>query len=121
MIDLRPDTMASQESMDGESEIQCRTVLWHGLDFSLRCKYKYFGSEQIQLDGVKEIHCVRLWIIQNFFDGAKPFFQFAFITVVVSVLVFPMGSKTLFSDVVHSFATDLHFNPLTLITHESNM
>ena len=42
MIDLGTDTMASQEGMDLESEVECSTVGWHGLDFSLRSEDEDF-------------------------------------------------------------------------------
>ena len=121
VINFRSNTVATQECVDGESEIQCRTILWHGLDFSLRGKYKDFRSEQVQFDGVKEIHGIRLWVIQDFFDGTEPFFQFAFIVMTISVFVFPVGCKSLFCNVVHAFTADLYFNPLSLVTHECNM
>ncbi len=42
VIDLGTDTVASQEGMDLESEVECRTVGWHRLDFSLRCEDEDF-------------------------------------------------------------------------------
>jgi len=107
--------------VDGESEVQCRAVLWHGLDFALRGEDEYFGSEEVQLDGVEEVHGVRLRVVQDFLDGAEPLFQFALVFLGRSVLVFPVGGKALFGNVVHAFASDLHFYPLALVAHQGDV
>ena len=52
MVDFGSDTVASQEGMDRERKIKCRTVLGHGFDFAFRGEYKYFGCKQIKLDCV---------------------------------------------------------------------
>ena len=113
--------MAAQECVEGERKVQCRTVLRHGLDFALRGKDKYLGCKQIELDGVEEVHSVRLWVVEDFLDGAKPLFQFAFVLLSRAILVFPMSGKALFGNVVHAFASDLHLYPLSLVTHEGNV
>ena len=51
----------------------------------------------------------------------KPFFQLAFIFTSTAFLILPMSSKSLFCNIVHSPATDLYFNPLSPITHQSHM
>ena len=56
--------------MDGEGEVECRTACWHGLDFTFWGKDENFRRKEVQLDGVKEIHGIRLWVVQNLFDGS---------------------------------------------------
>ena len=121
MIYLCPDTMTSEEGMDGECEIECRTILRHGLDFAFRCKYKYFGCEKIQFDGVEEVERIRLRVIKYFFDGLEPFGQFAFVFATATFFIFPVSSEALFGYIVHAFATNLDFNPLSLVAHQRNV
>ena len=121
MVNFCTDAMTAQEGVDREGEVQCRTVLRHGLYFSLRGKDKYFGCKEVQFNGIEEVHGIGLWVVQDFLDGAKPFFQFAFVFVSRPVLVFPMCGKSLFSDIVHAFASDLYFNPLSFVTHQCYM
>ena len=40
---------------------------------------------------------------------------------IVSIFIFPMRSKTLFCYLVHTVATNLHLNPLTLLRHQSDV
>ena len=40
---------------------------------------------------------------------------------IVSIFIFPMCSKTLFCNFVHTVATNLYLNPLALVRHQRNM
>ena len=40
---------------------------------------------------------------------------------IVSIFIFPMRSKTLFCNFVHTVATNLYLNPLTLFRHQSDV
>ena len=121
MIDFCSDTVAPQECMDRKGKIECRTVLWHGLDFPFRCEDKYLGCKQVQFDGIEEIERIRLRIVQNFLNGFQPFTQFAFIFAASSFFIFPVSGKSLFGDVVHTFASYLYFNPLSLVAHQCDV
>ena len=118
VVDFCSDTMAAQESVDGECEIQCRTVLRHCFDLTFRGEDKYFGSKQVQFDGIQKVHGIRLRIIQNFLDGTQPFFQFAFIFASSSFFIFPVCGEPLLGYVVHPLAAYLHFYPLAFIAHQ---
>ena len=102
MVDLSTDTMASKESMYLESKVECRTSCWHCLYFALWCEDKYLRRKEIQLDSIKEIHRIRLWIIKNLLNRTEPFVQFAFIFgYLITIFILPMCSKALFSNLVH--------------------
>ena len=107
--------------MNREGKIQCRCILWHGLDFPFGSKYENFRGKQVQFNGVQEVNGIRLRVIQDFFNGFQPFAEFTFILTTSSFFVFPVCSKTLFSYVVHPLTSNLHFNPLSFVTHQSHM
>ena len=69
VVDLGTDAVASQESVYLESKVECRTVGWHRLDFTLWCEDEDFGCEEVELDGIEEVHGVRLRVIEDFLDG----------------------------------------------------
>ncbi len=61
-------------------------------------KTKISLSEEVELDGIEEVHGIRLRIVQNLLDGAEPVVQLVLIFCIftfVSFLVFPVGSKPL--------------------------
>src|SRR5574344_339843 len=123
MVYLCSDAMASEKSMYGKRKVESRTVCRHCLDFTFRCKYKYLRCKKIKLNGIKKVHCVRLWIIKNFLNGMQPVFKFSFVLRCIrrSFLVFPVSSKTLFCDFIHPVRTDLYFYPPPLLTHQCHM
>ena len=102
MVDLSTYAVASKESMDLESKVECRTSCWHCLYFTLWCEDKYLRRKEIQLDSIKEIHRIRLRIVKNLLNRTEPFVQFALILgYLITILILPMCSKTLFSNLVH--------------------
>ena len=117
MVHLGSDAMASYVGMQGEGKVECRTVLRHGFEFSLRGEYEYLRSKKVQFDGVEKVDGVRLRVVENFLDGTQPFFQFAFVFATSAFFVLPMGGETLFGNSVHPFASYLYFNPLAVVAH----
>ena len=121
MVHFGADAVAADVCVQGESEIQRCRILRHGLDFTFRGKHKYFRCEQVQFDSVQKINGIRLGVIEYFLDSAQPFLQFSFIFAAAAFFVFPVGGKPLFGNVVHAFAADLDFNPLSVVAHEGNV
>ena len=78
MVHLRTDTMAAEKRVDTECEIECRAVGRHRLELPFGRNYEDFRGVEVQLDGIEEVQGVRLWVVQDFFDGVEPFFQFVF-------------------------------------------
>lgn len=79
MVDFSPDAVCSEECVYLKCKVKCRTTSWHGLYFTFWCKDKYFRSKEVQLYGVKKIHCIGLWVIKYFLDGAQPVVEFSII------------------------------------------
>ena len=105
VIHLGTDTVAAEEGVDGEGEIEGCTVGRQCTDFSLRGKYEYLTGKEVQFDGVEEVHGVGLWVVEDLLDGAKPLVQFGFVLRIFffyAVFVFPMGSKSLLRNLVHA-------------------
>ena len=123
VINFGSDAMASHKCMDRKSEIKRCGTRWKGTNFSLWSKDKDFRCKKIKLDGIKEIHCVRLWIIKNFLNRNKPLIEFAFASLLslFAVLIFPVSSKTFFRNLIHAAASYLHLYPFALIAHKSNV
>ena len=57
---MKPEDMVV---VDLEGKVECSTACWHGLDFAFRGEYKNFRGEEIQLDSIQKIHCIRLRIV----------------------------------------------------------
>ena len=111
--------------MDREGEVEHGTVCRHRLDLTLGREDKYLAGEEIQFDGIQEVHRVGLWVVQDLLDGTEPLVQLSLIlcdTIFLSpLLVFPVGSKSLFRYLVHTVRTDLHLNPETLFRHQRHV
>ncbi len=58
MVDLCTDTMATEEGMDLESKVECRTTCWHRLNLSLWCKDEDFRGKEVEFDSIEEVHSV---------------------------------------------------------------
>ena len=122
VVHLGTDTMATQESVNLEGKVESRTTGGHGLDFTLRCENEDFGSEEVELDGVEEVHGIGLWIVEDFLDGGEPVAQFSLVlSYLFSLLVFPMGGKSLFGHFVHALRTDLNLYPPAFARHQCDM
>ena len=105
MVHLRADTMAAEESVDGEGEVEGRAVGWQRADLSLRREHEYLAGKEVQFDGVEEVHRIRLGVVEDFLDGAQPVVEFVLVLRVFlfhAVLVFPMGGKSLFCHLIHT-------------------
>ena len=123
MIHLRTDAMAAEKRVDTECKIECRAVGRHRLELPFGCNYEDFRGVEVQFDGIEEVQGVRLWVVQDFFDGVEPFFQFVFAVCCrfAAFFIFPMSGKSLLCHLVHSCGADLHFYPLARLTHERDM
>ena len=78
MIHLRTDAMAAEKRVDTECKIECRAGGRQRLELPFGRNYEDFRGGEVQLDGIEEVQGVRLWVVQDFFDGVEPFFQFVF-------------------------------------------
>ena len=117
MVDLGADTVAAEERMYLESEVEHRTASRHGLHLTLRREDEDFGGEEVELDGVEEVHGIGLRVVENFLDGANPFVQLHILVGGAALLVFPVSGKALLRDVIHAVGAYLHLYPLTLLRH----
>ena len=52
MVDLCTDTVATEEGVDLESKIECRTTCRHCLNLTLWCKYKDFRGKEVEFDSI---------------------------------------------------------------------
>ena len=110
--------------MDGEGKVECCTSCGHRLDFPLGGKDEYLRGKEVQLDGVEEVHCVRLRVVQDFLDGAEPVVQLVLVLRefgLLAVLVFPVGGKALLCHLVHAVRAYLHLNPSSLLRHQCDV
>ena len=121
VVDLGADAVRADVGVQGEGKVQGRGVLRHGLQFTLGREDEYLRSEEVQLDGVQEVDGIGLRVVQDFFDGAEPTLQFAFVLAAAAFLVFPVCGKALFGHIVHALAADLHFYPLAVVAHQGDM
>ena len=111
--------MAAKERMYLESEVECGASGGHHLYFAFRSKHKYLGSKEVQLDGIEEIHCIGLRVVEYFLYGVQPIVQFSLVlSNLCAFLILPVGSKSLLGNLVHTVGTYLNFNPLTLLRHK---
>ena len=69
VVHLCSDTVASEEGVDGEGKVESRTSGGHGLNLALRCEDEYLRCEEVELDGVEEVHCVGLRVVEYFLDS----------------------------------------------------
>ena len=105
MVHLRTDTMATEESVDGKGEIEGRAVGGQRTNFSLWGEHEYLTGKKVQFDGVKEVHSVWLWVVEDFLDGTEPFVQLCLVLRVFlfhTILVLPVSGKTLLCNLVHT-------------------
>ena len=104
------DAMTSQEGVYLEGKVECRTACGHGPDLSFWGKDEDFGGEEVELDGIEEVHRVGLRVVQDFLDSAQPVVEFVVVFgCVVAIFVFPVGRKSLFGNFVHALGTYLYF------------
>ena len=118
-VDLCADTMFAELRVQLESEIERCRALRHGLDFSTRCEDEHFAREEVELEGIEEVHGIRFGIIEDFLDGSEPFVEFVFASFVG--FVFPMCSESALCYFVHSVGADLDFYPLSVGRHDGYM
>ena len=126
VVYLRSDAVGTQECVNLECKVKCRAVGWHCDDVTLRSKHKYLRRKQVELDGIEEVHRVRLRVVENLLDSLQPSVQFVLryalrIHRVAVILIFPVSGKTLFCDVIHVGRAYLHLYPLALLTHQRHM
>ena len=126
VVYLGTDAMAAKEGVNLEGEIECRTTRRHRLDFTLRGEDENLRGEEVELDGVEEVHGIRLRVVEDFLDGAQPVVELAivlasFLIGFVAFLVLPMGGKTLLGHLIHSVGAYLHLNPSAGVRHQRDM
>ena len=122
VVDLGTDAMAAEEGVYLESEVEGRTACGHRLDLALWREDEYLGSEEVELDSVEEIHRVGLRVVENLLDGAQPVVELALVfSVLLSLLVFPVGGEALLGYLVHAVAAYLHLYPPPLLRHERDV
>ena len=124
VVDLRADTVRAQERVDGKGEVEGCTAGGHCLDFALGGEHEDLGGEEVQLDSVEEVHRIGLRVVEDILDGTQPLVELVLVLRILAlytVLVFPVGSKTLFGHLVHTVGTNLYLDPFTLFRHQRDV
>ncbi len=106
--------------MDGVCKIECGGPLWQRLDLSLGSKYKNLRREKVHLHCIQEVNGIGVRVGKNLLDGLQPLVQFVIFLDPV-LLIFPVGCKSLFGNIVHPPASDLYLNPLPVGSHHSEV
>ena len=127
VVDLCADAVRTEEGVYLKSEVESRTLRRHCLYFALRCEHEYLACKEVKLDGIEEIHCVGLWVVEDFLDSREPVVEFRiFINSLYArlqslLLILPVGSEALLCHLVHVVGTYLHLYPFTLLRHERHV
>ena len=66
---------------------------------------------ETEMDGVKELHTLRVWMIEYLANGIKPCLKLV-VFLHGAILIAPVSCQPLFCYFIHPLATDLHLNPL---------
>ena len=69
VIYLGTNTVAAEEGVDGECEVEGGASSRQGRYLAFRCEHEYLGSKEVELDGIEEIHGIRLRVVEYFLDG----------------------------------------------------
>ena len=120
MIDFSSDAMGAEKGVDAESEVEHCATCRHRLELALRRHDEYLIGKEVELDGVEEVDGIWLWVVEDFLDLVEPFVESVVgsLSVSVAILVLPVCSKAVLSDVIHAAASYLHLNPLARLAHE---
>ena len=105
VVHLCTNTMAAKEGVNGEGKVEGRTVSGQRTDLSFRSEHEDLTGKKVQFDGVKEVHSVWLWVVEDFLDGTEPFVQLCLVLRVFlfhTILVLPVSGKTLLCNLVHT-------------------
>ena len=107
------NTLASQLGMDAKSKIKHSRSFRKLEQVALRCKDEDFILIEFEFELIHHFE-VASGIFKRFTDGGKPFVKAAF---AFHALISPVGSKSSFGNVVHTFGADLHFHPFAFRPH----
>ena len=120
MVYLGTDTMCSERCVDTESKVQHRTSRRHGLELALGRYNEYLLGIKVQFNGIQEIHCIGLRVVQYFLDSGEPSVQFVFAVLLglSAILVLPVCGKALLCYIVHTARANLQFYPLSALAHQ---
>ena len=122
VVHLGADAVRAEHGVDGEGEVEDGRSRRHGLHLTLRREDEYLRCEQVELDGVEEVHGVGLRVVEDLLDGGEPVVELALVVLGLSAfLVFPVGGEALLCDLVHSVGADLHLYPLSLVRHHRHV
>ena len=118
VVNLGTDAMAAEEGVYLEREVEGCASCRQGFDLALGREHENFARKEVELDGVEEVHGVGLRVIEDLLDGAQPVVKLALVVHDhVALLIFPVGSKSLFCHLVHVVRAYLHLYPLALFRH----
>src|SRR5690606_23765355 len=116
VIDLGADTLRTDLGVDLECEIQCRCAVRKGLEFSSGGEHEHLFTEQCSPEIVDKIQGRVVVLLKQLPNLGQPFFQVRFAGG-AAFLVFPMRGIALLSNVIHSFTSNLNFDPLPVLRH----
>ena len=103
--------------MDTESEIEYSSSLGQLKQIAFRSKHKYFIFIKLQLELIHDFQ-VTTSMFQGLADGRQPFIQTTF---TLYTFVTPMGRKTTFGNIIHTFGTNLYFHPFAFRSHNGRV
>ena len=112
------NAFASQLRVDGKGKVEHGSPFGQFDQFAGRSEDIYLVFVEIHLEILHQIQRIVLLFFQGGTYGVEELIQAAFL---FHTFVFPMGGKTLFGNVVHSFTTNLDFNPLPVVTHKGDV
>ena len=116
VVHFRPYAVCAEECVYEEGEVEHGASGRHGLYLPFGREHEYLACEEVQFDGVEEVHGVRLRVVEYLLYGAQPVVQFVVVVHIdVALLVFPVCCEPLFGNLVHLVAPYLHLNPLSLL------
>ena len=118
VIDFGPYALVSDIRMDFISKIEGRGTGRQYFQITVGCKDIYLFAEKVEFKVIHKIQGIGFRILQQLPDFLQPIVQCAF---AASFLVFPVGGKTFFRDLVHPFGTYLHLYPSALGAHDGGM
>ena len=119
MIHFCANRFGANGTVNGKCKIQCRRTHRQHFYISLwRININFIGKKT-GFKILKKVNTVRFLAAHYFSYLLKPFIKSVFFYF--SFFIFPVSSQSFFSNLIHSFCSDLHFYPFTISTHYSSV
>ena len=120
VVNLAGNAVGANLGVQRECHVKYRCVFGQCYKFALGGKHHYLTGKQVELDGIEEVECIGLGILEYVFNGLEPYCEFAFF-LAFAYLVLPVCRKSSLGYVVHATAAYLHLYPLAIGTHHGDV